>query len=83
MILRDKSGVMISIFADSSNGYRKKETKTQMSYSMNLFILCEDNHSSGLVNPRYDLGATFRMDYIEKSHSTLAFLAKYYSQQID
>jgi hypothetical protein len=83
-MVRDKSGVIISIIADRYNGYGKKETKTQMSYSANLFGLCEEEHSGGaLANPRYDLGDDFRMDYIEKSRQTLAFLAKHYSQQID
>jgi hypothetical protein len=71
---------MISILADNSNGYGKKETKTQMSYSVNLFRLCEDNHSTGLANSRDDFGDNFKLDYIEKSHSTLAFLPKYYSE---
>ncbi|MDR0418500.1 MAG: hypothetical protein LBH08_03680 [Puniceicoccales bacterium] len=84
VMVRDKSGVIISIIADSYNGYGKKEIKTQMSYSANLFGLCEEEHSGGaLANPRYDLGDDFRMDYIEKSKQTLAFLAQYYSQQID
>ncbi|MDR0740139.1 MAG: hypothetical protein LBF34_00310 [Puniceicoccales bacterium] len=84
VMVRDKSGVIISIIADSYNGYGKKEIKTQMSYSANLFGLCEEEHSGGsLANPRYDLGDDFRMDYIEKSQQPLAFLAKHYSQQID
>ncbi|MDR3317189.1 MAG: discoidin domain-containing protein [Puniceicoccales bacterium] len=84
VMVRDRSGVIISIIADSYNGYGKKEIKTQMSYSANLYGLCEEEHSGGaLANPRYNLGDDFKMDYIEKSNQTLAFLAKHYNYQID
>jgi hypothetical protein len=84
VMVRNKSGVIISIIADSYNGYGKKEIKTQMSYSANLFGLCEEEHSGGaLANPRYNLGDDFQMDYIEKSNQTMAFLVKYYDRQID
>ncbi|MDR1435564.1 MAG: hypothetical protein LBI77_04135 [Puniceicoccales bacterium] len=84
VMVRDRSGVIISIIADSYNGYGKKEIKTQMSYSANLFGLCEEEHSGGtLANPRYNLGDDFQMDYIEKSHQNFSFLQNHYEKQID
>ncbi|MDR2201114.1 MAG: hypothetical protein LBN94_03335 [Puniceicoccales bacterium] len=84
IMARDRSGVIISIIADSYNGYGKKEIKTQMSYSANLFGLCEEEHSGGaLAYPRYDLGDDFRMDYIEACGRTMDFLSSHYGQQME
>jgi len=41
---RDMRGVMVTIIADNYFGYCKKEVKTQISYSANLFGLCEEEH---------------------------------------
>jgi hypothetical protein len=57
---RDESGVIVTLIADNYFGYCKKEVKTQISYSANLFGLCEEEHSGGaLVFPSYDLGEEF------------------------
>ncbi len=57
---RDDSGVIVTILADNYYGYCKKEVKTQLSYSANLFGLCEEEHAGGaLVFPSYDLGEDF------------------------
>ena len=57
---RDESGVIVTIIADNYFGYCKKEVKTQISYSANLFGLCEEEHAGGaLVFPSYDLGEEF------------------------
>ncbi len=53
---RDRSGVIITIISDNYFGYCKKEVKTQISYSANLFGLCEEEHAGGaLIFPSYDL----------------------------
>lgn len=60
---RDARGVMVTIIADNYFGYCKKEVKTQISYSANLFGLCEEEHAGGaLVYPCYDLGEEFSGD---------------------
>jgi hypothetical protein len=57
---RDARGVMVTIIADNYYGYCKKEVKTQISFSANLFGLAEEEHAGGaLVYPSYDLGEEF------------------------
>ncbi len=57
---RDKTGVIVTIISDNYFGYCKKEVKTQLSYSANLFGLCEEEHAGGaLIFPSYDLGGEF------------------------
>jgi hypothetical protein len=57
---RDHRGVMVTLIADNYFGYCKKEIKTQISYSANLFGLAEEEHAGGArVFPSYDLGETF------------------------
>ena len=60
---RDERGVVITIIADNYFGYCKKEVKTQISYSANLFGLAEEEHAGGaLAFPSYDLGERFSLD---------------------
>ncbi|HET9656477.1 MAG TPA: hypothetical protein VFP72_14060, partial [Kineosporiaceae bacterium] len=57
---RDARGVVVTVIADTYFGYCKKEIKTQISYSANLFGNAEEEHSGGaLVFPSYDLGQAF------------------------
>ena len=46
---RDDRGVVITIIADNYFGYSKKEIKTQISYSANLFGLVEEEHAGGAI----------------------------------
>jgi hypothetical protein len=58
---RDANGVMVTLIADNYYGYCKKEVKTQISFSANLFGLAEEEHAGGaLVYPSYDLGNEFK-----------------------
>jgi hypothetical protein len=60
---RDHRGVIVTVIADNYFGYCKKEVKTQISYSANLFGLCEEEHAGGaIVFPSYDLGEEFDSD---------------------
>ncbi|MBI4903638.1 MAG: hypothetical protein HY820_08385 [Acidobacteria bacterium] len=60
---RDKSGVMVTIIADSYYGYCKKEVKTQISYASNLFGISEEEHAGGAIAfPSYVLGQDFYAD---------------------
>ena len=57
---RDQSGVIVTLIADNYFGYCKKEVKTQISYSANLFGSCEEEHAGGArVYASYDLGEDF------------------------
>ncbi len=57
---RNHKGVMVTIIADNYYGYCKKEVKTQISFSSNLYGLTEEEHAGGaLVFPSYDLGDEF------------------------
>jgi len=54
---RDTRGVIVTVIADTYFGYCKKEIKTQISYSANLFGNAEEEHSGGaLVFASYNLG---------------------------
>ena len=60
---RDERGVVVTIIADNYFGYCKKEVKTQISYSANLFGLAEEEHAGGaLAYPGYDLGERYVLD---------------------
>ncbi|MDO5987331.1 hypothetical protein Q4Q39_07975 [Flavivirga amylovorans] len=46
---RDDRGVVITLIADNYYGYSKKEIKTQISYSANLFGILEEEHAGGAI----------------------------------
>jgi len=46
---RNIDGVMVTILADNYFGYCKKEVKTQIGFSANLFGLAEEEHSGGAL----------------------------------
>lgn len=46
---RDDRGVVVTIIADNYFGYAKKEIKTQINYSANLFGLAEEEHAGGAI----------------------------------
>ncbi len=46
---RDERGVVVTIIADNYFGYAKKEIKTQINYSANLFGLAEEEHAGGAI----------------------------------
>ena len=54
---RTDAGVMVTLIADNYFGYCKKEVKTQISMSANLYGMCEEEHAGGaLAFPRYNYG---------------------------
>lgn len=60
LTLRDESGRMVTTIADNYFGYCKKEVKTQISFSANLYGIAEEEHSGGaIVFPSYNLGQQF------------------------
>lgn len=46
---RDEKGVVITLISDNYYGYSKKEIKTQISYSANLYGNVEEEHSGGAI----------------------------------
>ena len=57
---RDARGVILTVIADNYFGYCKKEVKTQISYSANLYGSAEEEHSGGaLVFPSYNEGLEY------------------------
>jgi len=46
---RTAEGVILTVIADNYFGYCKKEVKTQISYSANLFGLAEEEHAGGAL----------------------------------
>ncbi len=60
VVCRDMSGVIVTIIADNYFGYSKKEIKSQISYSANLFGGVEEEHSGGAIAfPRFNLGGYY------------------------
>ena len=59
-VARDERGVIVTVIADNYFGYCKKEVKTQIGYSANLFGCVEEEHSGGAIAyPRYNLGQEY------------------------
>jgi hypothetical protein len=82
---RDNKGVIVTIIADNYFGYCKKEVKTQISYSSNLFGLCEEEHAGGAIAfPSFDLGQEFQHK-LEDSHTKSTFdrISKKYKPLMD
>ena len=62
---RGIEGVMVTILADNYFGYCKKEVKTQIGYSANLFGLAEEEHAGGaLAFATFSLGDRFVPDLV-------------------
>jgi hypothetical protein len=60
---RDESGVIVTILADNYYGYCKKEVKTQIGFSANLYGLAEEEHAGGaLAFPRRNHGIEYGVD---------------------
>ncbi|GMA42235.1 hypothetical protein [Mobilicoccus caccae] len=74
---RDERGVIVTLIADSYFGYCKKEVKTQIGYSANLYGGVEEEHAGGaLVFPSYDLGREFTDVYTEPGQTIEEVLAR-------
>lgn len=66
---RDERGVVITLIADNYFGYSKKEIKTQISYSANLYGGVEEEHAGGaLVFPRRNVGTFFDSANLRKKN---------------
>ena len=63
VVARDSRGVIVTLIADNYFGYSKKEIKTQISYSANLYGQVEEEHSGGTIAySSRDHGDDFKAD---------------------
>ena len=72
VVCRDMNGVMVTVIADNYFGYSKKEIKSQISYSANLFGGAEEEHSGGAIAfPRFNLGSYYlpKIEYDMSGHT--------------
>jgi hypothetical protein len=70
---RDERGVIVTVIADNYFGYCKKEVKTQISYSANLFGNAEEEHAGGaLVFASYNLGQEYTVTPRSAENYTIA-----------
>lgn len=85
VVCRDMNGVIVTVIADNYFGYSKKEVKSQISYSSNLFGGCEEEHSGGaLVFPRFNLGEVYLPQLVHiASGQTFEKLCKQLAGAID
>ena len=66
-----RAGVIVTVIADTYFGYCKKEVKTQISYSANLFGNAEEEHSGGaLVFASYNLGQEYTETYVRQDSTS-------------
>jgi phosphoenolpyruvate carboxykinase (diphosphate) len=82
---RDEKGVMVTLIADNYFGYCKKEVKTQISYSTNLFGLTEEEHAGGTqAFPSYDLGEEFSGHlHVQRSGHSFDEMVKSYGELME
>jgi phosphoenolpyruvate carboxykinase (diphosphate) len=82
---RDERGVIVTLIADNYFGYCKKEVKTQIGYSANLFGLCEEEHAGGaVVYASYDLGEAFSGHlHVKRLGHTFAEVKELYGDCMD
>ena len=72
---RDERGVVVTLIADNYYGYSKKEIKTQISYSANLYGLVEEEHSGGAIAfPRGNMSdSVFGTNFTNKFNQPYSF----------
>lgn len=72
---RDGRGVVVTLIADNYYGYSKKEIKTQISYSANLYGLVEEEHAGGAIAfPCGNMGDTiYGQPFSEKFENLYTF----------
>lgn len=72
---RDERGVVVTLIADNYYGYSKKEIKTQISYSANLYGLVEEEHAGGAIAfPRGNMSdSVFGTNFTQKFSQPYSF----------
>ncbi len=81
---RTEEGLVVTMISDNYFGYCKKEIKTQISFSANLFGVSEEEHAGGtLAFTSYDLGEDFQLsEYIDESDYTFAEVIRNYGDRM-
>lgn len=82
---RTEEGKIVTVIADNYFGYSKKEVKTQISFSANLFGNAEEEHAGGaMAFPSYNLGDGYRADFQQQEQGQVFDEVKeFYSDRID
>lgn len=82
---RDASGVVVTVIADNYFGYCKKEVKTQIGLSANLYGLTEEEHSgAALAFASYDLGDDFVLDpALARTLNTFDDVLRLYGEHVE
>ncbi|QDU10990.1 hypothetical protein [Gimesia aquarii] len=81
---RTEAGVVVTLIADNYFGYCKKEVKTQISYSANLFGNAEEEHAGGtLAYPSYNLGEGFQVNSVRYNGRTFDDVMRDYGEHIE
>ncbi len=85
LTIRTAEGIIVTAIADNYFGYSKKEIKTQISYSANLFGNCEEEHAGGaLAFPSYSQTEVFHNDsLVPKDNHTFTKMVKMYGKIMD
>ncbi len=67
--IRTEEGIIVTVIADNYFGYSKKEVKTQIGYSANLYGNSEEEHAGGaLAFPSYSQSEKFHNDSLVEKH---------------
>ncbi|QDU03499.1 hypothetical protein V6x_32190 [Gimesia chilikensis] len=81
---RTEEGVIVTLIADNYFGYCKKEVKTQISYSANLFGNAEEEHAGGtMAYPSYNLGEGFQVNSVRYNGRTFDDVIQDYGDHIE
>ncbi|QGJ68844.1 HPt domain-containing protein [Planctomycetales bacterium 10988] len=77
---RTDEGVVVTLIADNYFGYCKKEVKTQLSYSANLYGNAEEEHAGGaLAFSSYSLGDNYQVISRKFNGRTFADITRDYA----
>ena len=82
LVARDERGVIVTVIADNYFGYCKKEVKTQIGYSANLFGCVEEEHAGGAVAyPRYNLSQEYTDTHTPEGLTLIAWADTFHFDQ--
>lgn len=80
---RSEDGVIVTLIADNYFGYCKKEVKTQISYSANLFGFAEEEHAGGAIAiASFNLGSEFKAESRRYNNRTFEDVARDYGETL-
>ena len=84
LVCRNDEGVVVTLISDNYFGYCKKEVKSQISYSANLFGLAEEEHAGGAIAyPSYNLGDEVHFEAHARAKRTFSDVVVDYADSIE